>query len=235
MARSNIAGKTPIFLDFETNKAGDFYMGAFCLSDGDVEQYILDNALEGLGGTKGLPVTTPIEFTRRLLEMAIDKNGFIVAYSTAEKVYLNAMVDELDIGSKHLELMYVNILKFAKKWANRYQKTSFEALPPFRKGANPFMQKTQKWSLASVMRLTDFPAPSDYAPGSTTKRFNDVRNALRKSGQKYEILTSVQKQKATKVIKHNHYDVLALPYLYKIIFETNQSHIEKAASPLFNN
>ena len=235
MTRSNIYGKTPIFLDFEANKAGHFYLGGFCLLDGIVEQYILDEDLQGLGVAKELPVTTPIEFTRRLLEIVLNENGFIVGYSTAEKNYLNSMVDELDIGSEYFELLYLNLLKSAKKWVNRYKKTSFEALPPLRKGANPFMQKTQKWSLASTMRLTDFLPPSDYAPGSTTKRFNDVRNALVKKGQKYENLTSVQKQKGTKVLKHNCYDVEALPHLFKIIHATNERHLETATSLLFNN
>ena len=235
MARSNIYGKTPIFLDFEANKAGHFYLGGFCLLDGIVEQYILDEDMHGLGVAKELPITTPFEFTRRLLEMALNKNGFIVGYSTAEQKYLNSMVDELDIGSKHLELVYLDLRKSALKWVNRYKKASFEALPPLRKGANPFMKPTQKKSLASIMRLTDFLSPSDYAPGSTTKRFNDVRNALVKKGQKYENLTSVQKQKGTKVLKHNCYDVEALPHLFKIIHETNERHLETATSLLFNN
>ena len=72
-------------------------------------------------------------------------------------------------------------------------------------------------SLASVMRLTTFSAPADYAPGGTTKRINDIRKGLVAKHNIFEKLTAVQKAKATKLLKHNYFDVAALEVLLATI------------------
>ena len=81
--------------------------------------------------------------------------------------------------------------------------------------------------------MIDFKAPGDYAIGKTTSRFNAVINALEKRDQQYRELTAVQKAKATRVIKHNRYDVESMIAFFDVIQGTDPKVIEKAISPLF--
>ena len=83
------------------------------------------------------------------------------------------------------------------------------------------------------MRLTNFQAPKDYAPGRTSTKFKTVCDALEKKGQTYSLLTGKQKKKATEVIKHNRFDVEAMKVLTEIIYNTDASLFNWKIKPLF--
>ena len=76
------------------------------------------------------------------------------------------------------------------------------------------------------MRLlpTKKQAPSDYAPGKTTLRINTIIKGFKAKKK----LTRVQKAKATKVLKHNHYDVTILSVLLEEIIKKDPSRLQKA-------
>jgi hypothetical protein len=118
-------------------------------------------------------------------------------------------------------------LKAAKRWKNKYHAQRFGKLGDFRKTASEFQKKTMRNPLASFMRLLDVDsqAPSDYAPGKTTMRINLVILGLsnRKNNNEFSNLSSVQKQKATKLLKHNYFDVMAMKSLTEKILAEDLS------------
>ncbi len=218
----------PLFLDFETNKAGDFYIAGFEV-EGVFEQRVLNAGLEGLARAKNLTIQDPHVFIKEIIE-TIHKNQYVlVAYSTAERVTINN-----NQKTEYSGLRYLNLRKAAKTWIQKHRKQEFNDLPPLVLNATPFDMKHQRNSLASVMRLTNFNAPSDYAPGNTTSRFNAVINGLERRGQNFNQLTAVQKGKATKALKHNTFDVKAMSVLYNVIKDQDESYLEKSIINLFD-
>ncbi len=77
------------------------------------------------------------------------------------------------------------------------------------------------------MRLLNYPAPTDYAPGGTTKRIYDIMAGLKRTGGCFAGLTPVQKQKATKLLKHNAFDVKAMTLLLRQILNDEEKFVEK--------
>ena len=85
------------------------------------------------------------------------------------------------------------------------------------------------------MRLTDFPAGTDYAPNKISGYFKTVIDSLESKKQNYDKLTVLQKRKATTALKHNKYDVDALNVLYDTIFKTSgTSHLKRSVKKCFN-
>lgn len=223
----------PFFLDFESNKAGLFYLSGFEI-EGVFEQRVLNKDLEGYAKFKGFIIQEPIEFLNEVLGRLHEEKFVLVAYSQAEKSIINALLEDEINRQKFTGLRYLNLLSAAKKWIRKYKKLEFEALPPFRIGADTYTQRRQRYSLASVMRLTNFQAENDYAPGKTTSRFNTVMKALKRTGQNFENLTAVQKAKATKAVKHNEFDVKAMPVLFDLINAQDEACIKKSVIKLLN-
>ena len=225
--------KPHIYLDYETNKAGNCYLVGYQI-DGKFTQIVTDRRLEGLAEFHNLEIKTPAEATYDLLSYAKDSNSIIVAYSEAEREYFKLFSTNFD-SEKFIDTPYLNLLNAARKWIHRYKAEEFDALPPFRLGADEYMAGTLRNSLCSVMRLTSFRAPNDYAPGKTTARFNAVADALVMRSQKYSELTRVQKTKGTKVLKHNRFDVEALPVLFNDILSDSERCFSKSIKYCFDN
>ena len=114
-----------------------------------------------------------------------------------------------------------------------HKQKEFDELPPFRKDPKRWGARKLPNSLASLMRLTDFHAPADYAPGKTSTKFKTVCDALEKRGQTYSLLTKAQKKKATEVLKHNQFDVEAMRVLTEIIYNTDCDLFYRQIKPLF--
>ena len=76
-------------------------------------------------------------------------------------------------------LRYLNLRFVAVRWIQKHRKSDFSVLPPFRVTADSYTKGKQRNSLGSVMRLTDFQAPTDYAPGKITSLFNAVMSDLK--------------------------------------------------------
>ena len=221
-----------IFLDYERNIAGTYYIAG--VSDGgDVSQIVLNEKLRGLAAHHNFRSTTPFKFTYELLSEAVIKKDVIVAYSDAEKKYINEILSSN--RSEFRDVKYLNMRKAAVKWANKYHHKQFKALPPLVANARAYEQEQHRRSLASISRLISNQAPNDYAIRKTTRRFNDVMSALELHNQHYAELTSTQKGKATRALKHNDFDVSAMLKLYTRIKADNETIIEKATSPLFEH
>lgn len=223
---------TYYFLDFETNKKGDFYLAGYA-SGGDFEQVILTPRLLGLAKYLEIKLMRPEEFAREFLERVRSHQGTVVAYSTAEQNTLMSLLpdDQNLLGS----LQYLNLAKAARSWIRKYKQREFEALQPLVKSANEFSKKRHPKSLASICRLIGCDAPADYAIGKTTSRFNTVISALEKKNQDHPSLTAVQKAKATKAIKHNRYDVESMVALLSAIQGADPKIIERATASLLRN
>ncbi len=204
-----------IYIDYESNKAGNIYLLGYQI-EGTFSQIIMDARLQGLARHHDFKITTPTEGTYELLDYAKKTDSIIVAYSEAERNIFEELSNFFDPSEFHT-VPYLNILKAAKKWIRLLKSDEFEALPPFKLGADQFQAKQLRRALCSVMRLTSFHAPKDYAPGQTTSRLNAAANALVSRNHHYSDLTAVQKMKATKALKHNKFDVEALPILYRAI------------------
>jgi hypothetical protein len=220
------------FLDFETNKKGEFYLAGYARAR-DFQQVILTPGLLGLAEDLEIRLTSPEEFAREFLESVRAHQGTVVAYSTAEQYTLMSLLpDDQDLlGS----VQYLNLAKAARSWVRKYKQKEFEALPLLVKSANDFSKKRHPKSLASICRLIGCPAPADYSIGKTTSRFNTVINALEKKNHNYLNLTAVQKAKATKAIKHNRYDVESMIELLSAIQEADPKIIKKATVSLLRN
>lgn len=217
------------FLDFETNIKGDFYAAGYILS-GDFQQDILTSKLQGLAFQLDTKVNSAEDFARKFLENIFSRRTTLVAYSTAEQ---NALLSLLPNDHTLLRsIQYCNLAKAARRWVTKFQHKEFKELPPLVKSANNFSSKRHPKSLASICRLIGFKAPADYAIGKTTSRFNTVISSLEKKNQNYQQLTAVQKAKATKALKHNRYDVVAMVQLLIAIKEADPKILEKATSPL---
>ena len=224
----------PFFLDFESNKAGHFYLAGY-ESKGAFEQRVLTNELQGFAAAKNLPLQSPNDFVFEMLKRLRDEQLTLVAYSTVEKAIINSFFKERAFTKDFEDLRYLNLLSAAKRWIRKHRKNDFEALPPFRLGADSYTQRRQRYSLASVMRLTGFQVEKDYAPGKTTSRFNAVISALRLREQNFDNLTAVQKAKATKALKHNEFDVKAMSVLFDLISKEDASCFRKSIVKLFDD
>ena len=214
-----------LYIDYECNKTHNFYALGYGNNE-HTKQIILNKELIGFAKYHNLKLISPIEATIICLEEAYKKNYIIVAYSLAEKEYFSYLNKE-NLLNKYKDIPYLNLAKAAKKWIKKYHFDNFNKLPPIRKYVDSFTKKQQIYSLASIMRLTSFHPPSDYAPGKTTTRFNHLIKGLVKNDQKYYKLTSVQKSKGTKALKHNKFDVNALKVLNKSISDVDNSIINK--------
>ena len=75
----------------------------------------------------------------------------------------------------------------------------------------------------------------DYGPLKTTSRINSVINGIynnRNKENSFNNLTAVQKGKATKLLKHNKFDVEAMDILTTHIIEKDKTCFRKAFSYL---
>lgn len=220
------------FLDFETNKKGEFYLVGLA-NNGEFWQTVLTARLQGLAAEMGSEVIEPEIFANSFLRDVLDSSGTIIAYSTAEQ---NILLSIFSNDDPLLDgIRYCNLAKAARSWIRIYKQKEFEALSPLVKTADDFSRKRHPKSLASVCRLIGFDAPADYAIGKTTSRFNAVIDALENKNQEYGNLTAVQKAKATKAIKHNRFDVESMIALFDAIQSTDPTLIEKATSPLLSS
>jgi len=208
------------FLDFETNIAKKFYLMGYSAGSG-TSQIVLNPDLKGLAIAKGFRRKKPPEAINDFLEMIKLNNGVLVAYSLAEKEAI-AFVDanyENFLLKKYKDIPYLNLRIAAKKWICLYKKNEFNHLPPLETGVKDYMARQQKNSLASIMRLTGFPALPQYGAGKTTKRFNSVIEGLIAKKQNFDDISPLKKRDATNVLEHNKYDVEAIKHLFEVIKE----------------
>ncbi len=202
------------YLDFERDIEGNFFL-AGTLIDGCFEQVVLHPGLASVVDTRGMRWQSPEAFIEEFVTRVASSGLTVAAFSTAEREAILEVA--IAAGLSLPAFPYCNLHKVAKRWINRApdRREEFDRLPPLVLGANAFMQRRQRFSLASIMRLTSFTAPAMYHPGQTSGRFKSTISALSRNGGNYLALTAVQKAKFTKALRHNEYDVRALPILLK--------------------
>ena len=218
-----------VFIDFETNIAGEIFLVGLHWN-AKFEQIILNEGLIGAGQAKGLECLSTKEFMDRLVSLMNDSSLILCAYTRAEANVLAAYFESIQTSLP--DLHYCDLHKTAKKWVNKRKHEEFNNLPPYRIGASAYEQRRQKWSLASVMRLSNIMAPHDYAPGQTTQRINSVIKALARRNGDFEQITPTNKAKFTKLLKHNEFDVMALVHLFDEIQSSDPHLIENATRPI---
>ncbi len=231
--------KQKFFIDFESNKSDEVFLLGIKSND-EFKLWVINEKLKPLINNPVYQKQFNIDFTdksiciSRLIEELKISNGIIVAYSSAEKRILEKLFPEI-IENKIIP--YLDLRKATSRWINKYHKERFEEMPSFRKSANAFYQKRLDNSLASVTRLIDnqFHAMHDYGPLKTTSRINSVINGIynnRNKENSFNNLTAVQKGKATKLLKHNKFDVEAMDILTTHIIEKDKTCFRKAFSYL---
>lgn len=225
---NEILKKNFYYLDFESNKAGDLFLLGL-EHNKKFTCYVINKDLSCLCDNEEYKNKYNIKFEHHktlinnLLRTINENNGIVVAYSIAELEIIQSLV-----GNESLpNILYLNLARAARSWKNKFHKNAFDLLPEFRKHSNNFIAK--KNSLASIMRLlpSETQAPSDYAPGKTTSRINDVIKGF-KAKKEFSKLTPVQKGKATKLLKHNYFDVTSLRVLLNEIINKDPSRLNKA-------
>ena len=181
-----------IVIDFETNKAGECFILGYRHGT-EFQQIILDTRLRGLTDHHPyrLRFMSPADAASMIIQKSKATNSPVAGYTTHDRFILERLTGPLSIE-------YVNIHTRAKKWINKY------FYKEFRKNNSP-----PDWSLKNVATFINFPAERDYARGQTTSRINSVINGLATKKGMYSKLTQVQKTKATKLLKHNEFDVNA--------------------------
>ena len=216
------------YLDFESNKAGNLFLLGIEHKK-KFTCYVINEDLSFLCDNEDYVTNFNIKFVNYksiiidLLKSIHDNNGVIVAYSIAELEIIQSIVSKENLP----DIDYINLARAARSWKNKFYKEAFDTLPELRKHSNNFIAK--KNSLASIMRLlpNKTQAPIDYAPGKTTSRINDIIKGF-KVKKEYSKLTPVQKAKATKLLKHNYYDVTILSVLLEEIIKKDPSRLAKA-------
>ena len=215
-----------VYLDYETNIAYRFYIVGYLLN-GNFEQVVLSNDLIGLAKEKELRTLDPLEATKEILNTALVNNLAIVAFSTAEKKIFKRLNKDGSLND-FKEVSYINLARASSLWISHNHWKRFQNLGTYQPN-NPLYQDR---SLPSRMRLfpDQYHAPSGHGAGITTSRFNAVIDALSLRDQSYSDLTSTQKGKATKALKHNKWDVEVLPVLFDRILQEDPSCIDRAKS-----
>ena len=225
--------KPHIYLDYKTSRAGNCYLMGYKI-DEEFTQIVTDRRLEGLAEFHNFEIKTPAKATYDLLSYAKDSNSIIVAYSQAEREYFKLFSTNFD-SNKFTDTPYLDLLKAARKWIEIFKAHEFNSLPPFFLSADEFRAGRMNRALCSVMRLTSFNASNDFAPGKTSGRFKTVADALVMRNQNYSCLTQTQKTKSAKVLKHNRFDVEALPVLFNEIIADSAGCFSNAIKHCFGN
>lgn len=197
--------KNTLFIDFEGNKAGHQYLVGYSYKY-TLCQVVLDQDLSGLADFRGLPSMNLRQFITHIQQLMLDEDlNTIASYTTHDIDELKA-IEDFSRFMDEQKITHLNVHKLAKQHIKKNH------LKEYREMVDSLPQNfhRKRYSLINVMRFLEGSVPSDYAIGLTTSRFNAVRNALIQKEQDYSRLTSVQKAKATKALKHNEYDVRSL-------------------------
>jgi len=223
-----------LYFDFETNVNQDFFLLAVRYQ-GETTQFVLDERLSGAAEAKQLPIVDPLAKSQAILDLAQRESLSLVAYSEIEAEDLQHLFGG-DIPARYLDISYINLAKAARTWINAFHREAFDALGPYlpaeQVGQMQSRRRQYNNSLASRMRVTDFPPPRGYGYGKTTLRIKAVMSGLEFRDQDYSALTNTQKSKWTNVLKHSRYDVEALEHLEALIRNDRPSILERATKTL---
>ena len=223
-----------LYLDFESNMKNEMYVVGYSFGQ-ETRQIVLHSDLKKAAKTYNMKLRSPSYFVRVLLRTLRTYNLTLVAYSEAELNYVHSLSENINTAF-YEEIKYLNLAKAAKNWVKKFRKSEMENFGDFLPtifARDRSRRKQLNHSLASRMRLTGFNAQHGYAPGKTTTRFNHVIAGLNKRA-KFESLTPTQKRKWTMALKHNKFDVDALPILMETIGQDEPSILNLSTKLLFS-
>jgi len=226
-----------IFIDFEKNMKNDFHIIGIAAQEDlnifpeekrenvglydyvgnrrfDLVQGILNEKLQKAAEAKNMMRLSMASLIEWLTELHEKEHICIVAYSIAEAEAISSIFEyEYDIP-------YLNLLNTARNWVRNHHKGKLEAMGPGKKLKKG--ERYSKYSLPSVMRLTDYQATQGHAAGKTMQKINTVIDALERKGC-WEDLTPRQKSKFTHVLSHNRWDVIAMIELFQQIYSEDKT------------
>ena len=108
-----------------------------------------------------------------------DEQFILVGYSEAEKTFL-IQCWKLKLNAKILDICAISICGLLRCVGfKNTEKVTFPFYRHFELPLTVIQKESKRNSLGSVMRLTDFQAPTDYAPGKITSLFNAVMSDLK--------------------------------------------------------
>ena len=223
-----------LYFDYEADQSGTFYLLGQRYR-GHTAQWVLDRTLDAAADAKGLAVGEVGWVTEELLELALRSSAVLVAYSTAEANYLKTLF-EGEIPERYQGLSYLNMAKAAKHWVRRNHAERFVALGDYaslqHRGQPAYVRNQINHSLASRMRLTDFPPPGNYGIRRVMAKLNYVISALVRHQQNFEKISRGAKKKWTEALIHNCYDVEAMEVLRDVIHHEDKKCLDWATKTL---
>lgn len=223
-----------LYFDYEADSHNTFHLLGQRYH-GETVQWSLNRELDSAAEATNLRVSDPVYATEQLLEEAVRDSAVLVAYSTAEAKYLK-VIFEGNIPVRYKDLPYLNIANAAKRWVHRNHAEEFDALGNYsakqHQGQPPYIKRQINHSLASRMRLTNFPPPRDYGIRRVITRINYVLMALERHQNNFESISRAAKKKWTQVLKHNRFDVEAMEVLNDIIIGEDPQCLASATKAL---
>jgi hypothetical protein len=178
---SKVDVERAIYIDFEGfMKHPPSLIGIMC--EDDFWQVVLVEDLILAAQAKNIKFDDGKNLISNLIHRAVDEDRKIVAYSSFEKEQCHRWYD-LDISS-----LYVNANLVARSW----KKIAFP------------QEKIS--GLKDYLKLINYPRGDHLGIKQSTQRIKSVSEMIAKKGS-YELLTTTQKGKWTRLLNHNRIDV----------------------------
>lgn len=149
----------------------------------ELEQVVLDPALEQAAEAKGLRVSSLEEEVHCLLKRSMIENRLIVAYSQHERNLFRDYA-QVDLGLKYRDARMI-----AKYWRNKCKPAG--------------VGKSN--ALKDFLKAIGYPLPPNLAEKKAAGRIKAVHDMLVRKGS-YEFLTRTVKNKWTNLLKYNRID-----------------------------
>ena len=199
-----------LYIDFEGNTSGHLYLVGYAFN-GSFHQVVLDEDLKGLAHHRGFKLMTFREFAKEISTIIKSESITSIACYTTHDIDILSEYKPFVDCMKNLPVSVINVHKEAKSFIRKNHQTQFRNMV----NSLPNNYHRKRYSLINVMLFIEGETPQDYGIGITTSRFNAACNALILKQQNYSKLTTTQKGKATRALKHNKYDVQSLEKILK--------------------
>ena len=194
-----------LYIDFEGNTSGHLYLVGYSF-DGNFHQVVLDKDLKGLADHHGFKTMILENFADEISKIIKSESITAIAGYTTHDLEILSKHKPFKDCVKYLDLAQLDVHKVAKSFIRKNHLENFRDMVE----SLPTNYHRKRYSLINVMLFVEGNVPQDYGIGKTTSRLNAARAALILREQDYSRLTTTQKGKATKALKHNKYDVNSL-------------------------
>lgn len=155
-------------------------------------QLVFDPLFREAAEAKGASMST-VGDALALLQSVARRGSAVVAWSRHER---DTIVDAGGEAARGVQSRYRDARELAKHWRRTVR-------PELKPEAVPYFGRHR---LAFYLEAIGYEVSPSHGPGNTGSRIQAVRAALERTGGRYDLLTSVQKAKWTKVLGHNRHD-----------------------------